>query len=115
MPCCSLPAAGDALLRQKLGLLNFSFAAGWDPTEMLPVYLAAACDPSEQVEDAFSLGFCFKAWPGFVLCTAGVECCGAMHASLVCDVCTAYVAHRRLLCLPCPALLCRCPAAGTSC
>ncbi|PRW21127.1 proteasome-associated ECM29-like protein isoform X1 [Chlorella sorokiniana] len=41
--------AGDALLRQKLGFLNFSFAAGWDPTEMLPVYLAAACDPSEQV------------------------------------------------------------------
>ncbi len=41
--------AGDALLRQKLGLLNFSAAAGWDPTEMLPVYLAAACDPNEQV------------------------------------------------------------------
>ena len=49
MPCCSLPVAGDALLRQKLGLLNFSFAAGWDPTEMLPVYLDAACDPSDQV------------------------------------------------------------------
>lgn len=46
----SLPAcAGDALLRRKLGFLNFSAAAGWEPTEVLQVYLAAACDPNEQV------------------------------------------------------------------
>lgn len=43
--CC----AGDALLRRKLGFLNFSAAAGWDPTEVLQVYLAAACDPNDQV------------------------------------------------------------------
>ena len=42
-------SSGEALLRQKLGLLNWSAAVGWDPTEMLPVYLAAACDPGEQV------------------------------------------------------------------
>lgn len=48
-PATAFSFAGDALLRQKLGLLNFSSAAGWDPTEMLPVYLAAACDPNEQV------------------------------------------------------------------
>lgn len=42
-------AAADALLRRKLGLLNFSAAAGMDPAEMLLVYLAAACDPDDQV------------------------------------------------------------------
>lgn len=36
------------LLRSKLGFLNFSAAAGWDPTEVLQTYLAAACDPNEQ-------------------------------------------------------------------
>lgn len=83
MPCCSLPAAGDALLRQKLGLLNFSFAAGWDPTEMLPVYLAAACDPSEQVEDFFYFGVLLQGlawmcplhrWGGMLWCHACFPC-----------------------------------------
>ncbi|EFN52702.1 hypothetical protein CHLNCDRAFT_138705 [Chlorella variabilis] len=40
---------GEVLVRQKLGFLNFSAAAGMDPTEVLQVYLAAACDPNEQV------------------------------------------------------------------
>lgn len=56
-PLCG--TAGEALLRQKLGCLNFSAAAGWDPTEMLPVYLAAACDPNEQV--CLSVGRKFQA------------------------------------------------------
>ncbi|PSC71704.1 proteasome-associated ECM29-like protein [Micractinium conductrix] len=43
------PPAGQMLLRSKLGFLNFSAAAGWDPTEVLQTYLAAACDPNEQI------------------------------------------------------------------
>jgi hypothetical protein len=41
--------AGGTLLRRKLGFLNFSAAAGMDPTELLRTYLAAACDPNEEV------------------------------------------------------------------
>ena len=36
-------------MRQKLGFLNFSAAAGMDPAELLLAYLAAACDPNDQV------------------------------------------------------------------
>ncbi|GAB4815511.1 hypothetical protein N2152v2_002557 [Parachlorella kessleri] len=39
----------EVLARRKLGLLNFSAAAGLDPSELLLVYLAASCDPQEQV------------------------------------------------------------------
>jgi hypothetical protein len=46
---CTCSSAGEVLLRRKLGFLNFSAAAGWDPTELLRVYLAAACDPNDQV------------------------------------------------------------------
>ena len=41
--------AAEVLARRKLGLLNFSAAAGMDPSELLLVYLAASCDPQEQV------------------------------------------------------------------
>lgn len=47
--CCRVAVPGEVLVRQKLGFLNFSAAAGMDPTEVLQVYLAAACDPNEQV------------------------------------------------------------------
>lgn len=40
---------GAALQRRKLGLLNFTAAAGVDPTEVLTLYLAAACDPNDVV------------------------------------------------------------------
>jgi hypothetical protein len=41
--------AGDALVRRKLGLLNFLAAAGVGPQEALLPYLAAAVDPGEQI------------------------------------------------------------------
>lgn len=51
LPLPSLP--GDTLARRKLGLLTFSAAAGLAPAEMLLVYLAASCDPNEQVGPLF--------------------------------------------------------------
>ena len=49
-PCTHLrPCAADVLAKRKLGILNFSAAAGIDSTEMLLIYMAASCDPNEQV------------------------------------------------------------------
>jgi len=39
-----------ALQTQKLGVLNFTALAGVRPEECLQLYLAAACDPGEQVQ-----------------------------------------------------------------
>lgn len=85
--CCAAPCgpsqvlllpepspAGDALVRQKMGLLNFSSAVGWDPTEMLPVYLAAACDPSDQV------GGAGQRWRVRLLRTVWRRRCGHRHS-----------------------------------
>lgn len=44
--CWRVPAGAD-LQARKLGLLNFTAAAGLAPADALPLYLAAAADPGE--------------------------------------------------------------------
>lgn len=41
--------AGTDLEARKLGLLNFTAAAGLAPADMLPLYLVGAADPGEAV------------------------------------------------------------------
>jgi len=43
------PPDAAALQRQKLGVLNFTAAAGVKPSQVLALYLAASCDPSDAV------------------------------------------------------------------
>lgn len=45
----SPPVESAALQRRKLGFLQFTVQANMDPTEVLPVYLAAASDPADIV------------------------------------------------------------------
>ena len=42
-------APGEELQARKLGLLYFTAAAGLAPADCLPLYLAAAADPTEPV------------------------------------------------------------------
>ena len=46
---CQCFAAGAQLQARKLGLLNFTAAAGLAPADALPLYLVGAADPGEAV------------------------------------------------------------------
>lgn len=93
-------------MRRKLGFLNFSAAAGWDPTELLRVYLAAACDPSDQV--CLSLSRC-RAVAAAVQTAAAALQPNAAPGSLG-QRGPGLSGRAGRACLPC-----RCLAAATSC
>ena len=103
--------------KRKLGILNFTAAAGMDPNEALLLYLVAAADPQDPVSRYFCavLGWnelhavlCYAVLRCAVLCCAllccALLCCALLYCALLCcaGLCCAVLCCAVL----CPAVLC---------
>ena len=78
--------AVNVMQKRKLGILNFTAAAGMDPNEALLLYLVAAADPQDPVSRCMCAVLRCAALCCAVLCCAVLCCAVLCCAVLCCDV-----------------------------
>ena len=96
--------AVNLVQKRKLGILNFTAAAGMDPNEALLLYLIAAADPQDPVSR-----YCCAVLCCAVLCCAVLCCADCMlHYAGLCCIMLDYAAYSQSQSIKVPAAQSEC-------